>query len=172
MEKGIQQDGAITVSELPVEQITGDYDATGMKPVIIVSRFNQELTEQLAASAVDSLLEHGAAREDISVVWVPGAYEIPSVAAKLLKEQSPDAVIALGVVIQGATQHAQLINEHIALALGNLAVKYTKPVIYEIISANNIGDAEERSAGGRNSRGWYAGMAAVEMVHIFRKLGK
>jgi 6,7-dimethyl-8-ribityllumazine synthase len=170
MEKGIKQDGVIRVPDLPVRQITGSYDAAGIRVAVIVSRFNQELTAQLAESAVSALLEQGADPEDVCVVWVPGAYEIPSVAARLLEQQQVDAVIALGVVIQGATQHAQLINQHIALALGNLSIEYDRPVIYEIISANSLEDAQARSAGGKESRGWYAGMAAIEMVQVFRSI--
>jgi 6,7-dimethyl-8-ribityllumazine synthase len=153
-----------------VRQVVGEQKGGQVRCAIVVSRFNQDLTSQLAGSAVDALLSRGVAERDILVVWVPGAYEIPAVAAELIRREDIHAVIALGVVIQGQTQHAQLINEHIAQSLGRLALRHAKPVIYEVISALDIEHARARSAAGRESRGWYAGLAALETRHVFQQL--
>lgn len=155
-----------------IRQITGSFDGEQIKCALVVSRFNMELTSMLAKYAVEALLEHGVKETDITVIWVPGAYEIPSIAAELARNGHYDAILALGVVIQGETQHAQLINEHIALALGRISMDYSLPVIYEVISAGSLAQAEARCAGEKNSRGWYAALAALEMVKVFKAIRK
>jgi len=165
-----------TIATLPsfegIRQITGAPDGQQVKCALVVSRFNTELTALLARYAVQALLEHGVKKTDITLIWVPGAYEIPSIAAELARNGHYDAILALGVVIQGETQHAALINEHIASALGRIAMDYSLPVIYEVISAGSLAQAEERCAGEKNSRGWYAALAALEMVKVFKSIRK
>lgn len=154
----------------PVRQVVGCHAGEGLRCALVVSRFNQACTSLLAENAVAALLAHGVKHEDILVVWVPGAYEIPAVLAELMDRQDMDVGIALGVVIQGETQHAQLINQHIALALGQLGMQKRRPVVYEVISAQTPGQARARCEGGSSSRGWYAGLAALETAEVFRQL--
>lgn len=153
-----------------VRQVVGAFSGKNVSCAIVVSRFNMELTSKLADSAIQALCKHGVDRAKITVIWVPGAYEIPTIAGELAKNGRFDAIIALGVVVQGETQHAPLINQHIALALGRLSLDYSLPVIYEVISAHSIAQADDRCSGGENSRGWYAALAALEMVEVLKKI--
>lgn len=173
MKKEINMDIIETVPAFEgIRQITGSFDGEQIKCALVVSRFNMELTSMLARYAVEALLEHGVKESDITVIWVPGAYEIPSIAAELARNGHYDAILALGVVVQGETQHAQLINEHIALALGRISMDYSLPVIYEVISAGSLDQAEARCSGEKKSRGWYAALAALEMVNVFKSIRK
>ncbi len=161
------------LSEVPqyegTVQIAGSLQGNGVRCAVVVSRFNMELTTALADAAVRSLLNHGVKASDINVAWVPGAYEIPTVVNELARKRAFDAIIALGVVIQGETQHAQLINQHIALSLGRLSLDYALPIIYEVISAQSIEQAVERCTG-ENSRGRYAALAALEMIETLKRI--
>ena len=168
MEKGINIQNLTVPALEGARSFSGSFNAKQSRFCLVVSRFNQELTLQLAESAVKALKAYGADEDAIDVFWVPGAYEIPAMVSKLLEFDAYDAAIALGVVIQGRTQHAQLINEHIAMSLGHLALETSKPVIYEVISAASLEDAAARCQGGENSRGWYAAMAAMEMTTLYR----
>lgn len=155
-------------ADLSVRQFRGLLESDGFRYAIVVSRFNESLTSELLSNAVSCLREHGALDEEIEVVWVPGAYEIPSVVQQLAAKGRFDAVIALGVVIQGETQHAECINHSIAHALLDISRETSTPVIHEVVSAYSIAQAEARCCCGRKSRGWYAAEAAIEMVHVFR----
>ena len=161
------------ISEVPkyegTVQVTGSLQGNGVRCAVVVSRFNMALTTALADSAVRSLLDHGVKASDITVAWVPGAYEIPTVACELARKGTFDAIVALGVVIQGETQHAQLINQHIALSLGRLSLDYALTVIYEVISAQSIEQAAERCTG-EGSRGRYAALAALEMIETLKHI--
>lgn len=164
------------ISEVPyfdgTTQLTGSFDGYNIRCAIVVSRFNMDLTSKLAEYAVQSLTEHGVERSNITLAWVPGAYEIPTIVSELAQKKCYDAIIALGVVIQGETQHAQLINQHIALTLGRLSLDHSLPVIYEVISAGSMAQAAERCSGEKKSRGWYAALAALEMIELLRKIRK
>lgn len=171
MEKGVAMDAVLSVpvSDDDVRVIKGSYDGTGVRVAIIVARFNEELTSALLQSAIATLKDCHVEAEDISVIWVPGAFEIPAIAEQLAQMERHDAVIALGTVIQGETQHAQLINQHVALSLGQLSASYAMPVIYEVISAQTMDQAKARCLG-EDSKGRYAALAALEMVHVFEQL--
>lgn len=173
MKKEINMDAIVDLTCFEgIKQITGSFDGEQVKCALVVSRFNIELTSKLARYAVQALIEHGVKESDITLIWVPGAYEIPAIAGELAKNGHYDAILALGVVVQGETQHAQLINEHIALALGRISMEYALPVIYEVISAGSLAQAEERCEGKEKSRGWYAALAALEMVKVFQSIRK
>ncbi|MDD4734990.1 MAG: 6,7-dimethyl-8-ribityllumazine synthase [Kiritimatiellae bacterium] len=173
MKKEINMETALNVPSFEgIQQITGSFDGENVKCALVASRFNIELTSKLARYAVQALIEHGVKEADITLIWVPGAYEIPTIAGELAKNGHYDAILALGVVVQGETQHAQLINEHIALALGRMSIEYALPVIYEVISAASLAQAEERCTGEKKSRGWYAALAALEMVKVFQSIRK
>jgi len=147
-------------------------DASGLKFAIVVSRFNEELTGRLEVDARQCLLENGAAENAIETIWVPGAYEIPFVANALAKNGKYDAIIALGVVVEGETQHAQMICDSTGIALLDIAREHGLPVINEIVGTRNWEQAVARCTSSRESRGWYAAEAAIETARIFKQIGE
>ena len=167
----MQQKGISIDIDLPnlgsVKQVAGRRDATGLHFVLVVSHFNTLLTQELAKTAITCLRESGADEKDIEVIWVPGAYEIPSVVNLVAVAKSCDAVIALGLVVQGETQHAEVINYAVGDSLQRISLTHQIPVIHEIVSVRNMEQAEVRCLGGQGSRGWYAAEAAIEMAHVF-----
>jgi len=170
MGKGISE-GIGPIGEIGANQIVGNLDAGGMRFGIVVARFNAELTDELCRSAYRCLTRCGAKPETIDVVRVPGAYEIPVLTEKMAATGRYDALIALGVVVEGETQHAQMIVDATGKALLDVACRHRIPVVNEIVGARNWAQAEARCLGGEGSRGWYAAAAAVETVSAWRKLG-
>lgn len=152
------------------KQTLGSLDAAGMKFAVVVSRFNDELTHQLANSAVTCLTQNGAALEDVEIVWVPGAYEIPSVLNVLASRNCFDALIALGVVVEGETPHAQMINDSTGIEILQIASRYEVPVINEIVGTRNWEQAVARCAGVEGTRGWYAAEAAIETANVLKQV--
>jgi 6,7-dimethyl-8-ribityllumazine synthase len=145
-------------------------DASRFKFAVVVSRFNSELTDQLAADAVQCLERNGARTQNIKLVQVPGAYEIPVVAGVLAKTGAYDAVIALGVVVEGETPHAQMICDSTGIALLDIARETGVPVINEIVGTRNWEQAVARCSRGRTSRGWYAAEAAIETANVLKTI--
>ena len=139
-----------------------------MKFAIVVSRFNAELTAQLAGDAQSCLNENGAAQVD--VFHVPGAYEIPVVINELAKSKTYDALIALGVVVEGETPHAQMIGDSTGVALLDIAREHGVPVINEIVGTRNWEQAVARCTSSRTSRGWYAAEAAIETAGVMKRI--
>lgn len=148
----------------------GMMNAKGMRFAIVCARFNSFFVTKLLEGAVDSLLRHGARAEDIDVTWVPGSNEIPLAAARLAKAGSHDAIIALGVVIQGATPHAGLINAEVAKCLAGIALDNSIPVINGVVAANDIEQAIERSGTKAGNKGSSAAEAAMEMASLMKIL--
>ena len=145
-------------------------EVIGMRLAFVVSRFNTIFTEQLLKGARDAALRHGAADDDLTVVRVPGANEIPLAAAKLAKSGAFDAVVALGAVIDGATDHAMLINTSVARALAQIALETGLPVLNGIICAHSLDQAIERAGSKAGNKGFDTVCAAIETVNALRKL--
>lgn len=137
---------------------------------IVVSRFNDFFTRQLMRGAVDCLERHGAKTAQVTVVWVPGAFEIPLAIQKLALSKKFDALIAIGTVIQGATPHAGLIGSQVARALSQISLKENLPVIDGVVTADNLDQAIERSGSKAGNRGWNAALAAIEMANLMRAM--
>ncbi|MFH0953668.1 MAG: 6,7-dimethyl-8-ribityllumazine synthase [Verrucomicrobiota bacterium] len=152
------------------KEYAGMLDAKGLKFGIVVSRHNDFLTRQLIQGAVDCLVRHGADEKDISVAWVPGAYEIPLAVKKLAQGKQCSAIVALGAVIQGATPHAGLINTQVARALTQIGLESDIPVIDGVVSADNLEQAIERCGTKGGNRGWNAALSAIEMVNLLKNL--
>ncbi len=170
MGKGISETIA-PIGGIGANQVVGDLDASGLRFGIVASRFNDELTDELARSAVGCLERNGARSGTIDVVRVPGAYEIPVVAEKMAAGGRYDALIVLGVVVEGETQHAQMIIDTTGQAILDIACRHRIPVINEIVGVRSWAQAEARCRGGENTRGWYAAEAAIETARVYRKLG-
>ncbi len=151
-------------------EYAGKLDATGLKFGIVISRFNDLLTNQLLRGALDCLVRHGAKKDDLAVAWVPGAYEIPLAANTMAAGGKFQAVIALGAVIQGATPHAELISQQLARALTQISLQTGVPVIDGVVTADNLDQAIERCGTKGGNRGWNAAQAAVEMANLKKAL--
>ena len=152
------------------KEYSGNLDAKGLKVGIVISRYNDFLTKQLLQGAIDCLVRHGADEKDVSVVWVPGAYEMPVVVKKLAQGGIFSALVALGAVIQGATAHAGLINTQLTRALTQISLDYDVPIIDGVVAAENLEQAIERSGTKSGNRGWNAAQSAIEMANLIKNL--
>ena len=152
-----------------MKEINGELSAKGMKIAIIVSRFNSFLTEQLVKGAVDAFVRHGGDEKNLTLVKVPGAYEIPLVAMKLA-EKKLDAVVALGAVVQGATPHATLIETATSEAFTKISLKTGVPVLDGIVAAENLEQAVERCGTKQGNKGFAAMQSAIEMVNVVKAI--
>ncbi len=155
-----------------MKEVIGTLDAHGMKVALVVSRFNSFLTEQLVKGAADAFVRLGGDEKDLLLVRVPGAYEIPLAAKTLAAAKKADAVVALGAVVQGATAHADLINQATAKAFEEISVATGVPVLDGVVSAENLEQAVERCGTKQGNKGFAAMQSAIEMVNVMRELGK
>lgn len=155
---------------MQIKEISGDLMAQKLRFGLVVSRFNDMFSGQLLRGALDCLKRHGAPENAVTVARVPGAFEIPLVAQRLAAGGKCDAVIALGVVIQGATPHAGLIAGQVTRALMQIAMQTNVPVIDGVVVADNLEQAIERSGSKAGNRGWHAAQSAVEMATLCRQL--
>ena len=156
---------------MKMNEISGTLDAKGMKIALVASRFNSFLTEQLVKGAADAFVRLGGDEKDLVLVRVPGAYEIPLVAKRLAASKKVDAVVALGAVVQGATAHADLINQATAKAFEEISVETGVPVLDGVVSAENLEQAVERCGTKQGNKGFSAMQSAVEMVNVLKELG-
>ena len=148
----------------------GKLQAEGFKFAIVASRFNHALVDRLVEGAIDCLIRHGAKEEDIIVVRVPGSWEIPVAVKRILTKGEVDAVIALGVLIRGATPHFEYIASEVSKGLAQLSLEFGKPVSFGIITADSLEQAVERAGTKMGNKGWEASLSAIEMVNLFREL--
>ena len=146
----------------------GTLEAKGIRIAIACARFNEFFVSKLLDGAVDAIVRHGGRADDIAVAWAPGSYELPIAVQKFLATKKYDAIIALGVVIQGATPHASLIGSEVSKCLGQLSLGAGVPVINGVINANDIEQAIERSGTKAGNKGSDAAKTAIEMVNLIR----
>lgn len=142
----------------------------GLKVGIIVGRFNEFIGSKLVVGAEDALLRHGVSKDDISLTWVPGAYEIPLIAKKLAKSEKYDAVICLGAVIRGATSHYDLVAGEVAKGIAQVSLESEIPVIFGVLTTDTIEQAIERAGTKAGNKGFEAGMTAIEMGNLIKEL--
>lgn len=154
-----------------VKEWSGNLIGKGLKIGIVVSRFNDFFTKELVGGAIDCLVRHGVADKDVVVVWVPGANELPLATQKLATKGGVDAIVALGVVIQGATPHADLINAQVSRSLAGIALDKQVPVINSVVCADTIEQAIERCGTKAGNKGWNGSLAAIEMANLYRQMG-
>ncbi len=150
--------------------LEGGLTAAGLKIGIVCARFNSFFVEKLLEGATDAFVRHGGNADDLTVAWVPGSYELPFVCAKLANSGNFDAVMAMGVVIQGATTHAAQINGQVSKAIAQIGLDSGIPVLYGLVTTENIEQAIERSGTKAGNRGADVMMAAVEMANLNRSL--
>ena len=144
--------------------------ALGLRVALVVSRFNSAITDNLLAGCRDGLVRHGVAAEQISVIWVPGAFEIPLVARRMAQSGQVDAVICLGAVIRGATAHFDYVAGNAAAGVARAAMDSDVPVIFSILTTDTIEQAVERAGTKAGNKGFDAAMSAIEMVNLLRAL--
>ncbi|MFT7580416.1 MAG: 6,7-dimethyl-8-ribityllumazine synthase [Myxococcota bacterium] len=150
--------------------IEGQLTATGARFALVVSRFNAFITEKLRDGAIDTLVRHGADTDAITVVWVPGAFEIP-LAAKIAAESGQyDAVLALGCVIRGATPHFDYVSSEVTKGVGLVTLQTGVPVTFGVLTTDSIEQAIERAGTKAGNKGADAAMGAIEMVHVLAGL--
>ena len=150
--------------------IEGYLSAKGKKFCLIASRFNDFITKELISGCVDALIRHGAQDNDVSVVWVPGSFEIPSVASVVASTKSHDAIVCLGTVIRGATPHFEYVASEVAKGVAKVSQDSGIPVIFGIITADTIEQAIERAGTKDGNKGKDAAMSAIEMADLYKKL--
>ena len=153
-----------------MKKYEGELQAKGLKFAVIVSRFNEFITNKLLDGAVDALLRHGASEENIDVIKVPGSFEIPLVAKKIAKKKSYDAIICLGTIIRGATPHFEYVASEAAKGIALVSLEAEITVAFGIITADTIEQAIERAGTKSGNKGWDAALVAVEMAQLLKKL--
>ncbi|HXK65985.1 MAG TPA: 6,7-dimethyl-8-ribityllumazine synthase [Spirochaetota bacterium] len=150
--------------------IEGKLDASGLKVAIIVARFNEFITNKLLSGALDCLQRHNADEKNITVIWVPGAFEIPPVAMKVATKGGYDAVICLGAVIRGATPHFDYVAAEVSKGVALVSLQSQVPVIYGVLTTDTIEQAVERAGTKSGNKGFDAAMAAIEMAQLYKKI--
>ncbi|SEN20299.1 6,7-dimethyl-8-ribityllumazine synthase [Lihuaxuella thermophila] len=148
----------------------GNLVGKGLKFGIVVSRFNDFITSKLLEGALDALKRHGADERDVEVAWVPGAFEIPLIADQMAASRKYDAVITLGAVIRGSTSHYEYVCSEVSKGVAAASVRHHLPVIFGVITVENIEQAIERAGTKAGNKGWEAAVSAIEMANLQRML--
>lgn len=144
----------------------------GMKVGIVASRFNEIIVNKLLSGAVDGLVRHGVSEENITAVWVPGAFEIPLVAKKMAESRQYDAVIAVGAVIRGSTSHYDYVCAEVSKGVSQAGLQTGVPVLFGVITTENIEQAIERAGSKAGNKGYDCALDAIEMANIMKALHK
>ncbi len=153
-----------------MKTIEGKLDASGLKFGIVVARFNEFITGKLLGGAVDCLKRNNAEEDDITVAWVPGAFEIPVAAKRLIQSGKYDAVICLGAIIRGSTPHFDFVSAEATKGIGHLSMNSDVPVIFGVLTTDSIEQAIERAGTKSGNKGFDSAMTAIEMANLFKQL--
>ena len=160
------------MNKSPGKVFEGDLNAKGLRFGIVCARFNEFFVGKLLDGAMDAFVRHGGDPEQVDVAWVPGSFELPFAVSRMLARGEYDAVIALGCVIQAATTHASQINNQVSKGLGQLGMESGIPVIYGLLTTENIEQAIERSGTKAGNRGYDVTVSANEMANLNKALKK
>ena len=155
---------------MSINILEGKVVAQGMKVGIVASRFNSFIVQKLLDGAVDGLVRHGVAEEDITAAWVPGAFEIPIVAKQMAESGKYDAVICVGAVIRGSTSHYELVCSEVAKGVAQVSLQTGVPVLFGGITTENIEQAIERAGSKAGNKGYDCALSAIEMVNLRKQL--
>ena len=150
--------------------LEGNLIAKGIKVGIVVGRFNEFIGSKLLSGALDTLRRHGADEADVSVAWVPGAFEIPLTAKKMAKSGKYDAVICLGAVIRGATAHFEDVSAEVSKGISAVGLDSEIPVIFGVLTVDSIEQAIERAGTKAGNKGSEAAASAIEMVNLLKEI--
>jgi 6,7-dimethyl-8-ribityllumazine synthase len=155
-----------------VTTFEGSLDGTGKRIAVVAARFNGRITDALLTGALEALTHHGVDPDDVDVAWVPGAFEIPVVARRLADGRVYDAIVCLGAVIKGDTQHFELVANETARAVMDVSTDTGVPVIFEVLATYDLNQAQARAGGAHGNKGWEAAEAALRMADLLGKLPK
>lgn len=155
-----------------IKTMQGQLNAQNRRFALIISRFNEFISQKLLDGATDCLLRHGADEKNMTVYWVPGSFEIPLIAQKMADEGKCDAVICLGTIIRGDTPHFEYIASEVAKGIAQVSQRSGIPVAFGIITADTTEQAIERAGTKSGNKGWDAALSAIEMADLIRKIGK
>jgi 6,7-dimethyl-8-ribityllumazine synthase len=148
----------------------GKISAEDFRFAIIVSRFNDFISSRLVEGALDALKRHGATDEQVALVKVPGAFEIPHAAKKLVESNRYDAIICLGAVIRGSTPHFEYVAAEVSKGIANVGIESKIPVTFGVLTTDSLEQAIERAGSKAGNKGWDAAIAAMEMVNLFKEI--
>ncbi|MBC7329086.1 6,7-dimethyl-8-ribityllumazine synthase [bacterium] len=144
----------------------------GLRFAIVVSRFNEAITKKLLEGALDCLIRHDVQEDDIDVLWTPGSFEIPVTAKKLASLGKYDAIICLGCLIRGDTPHFDFLSAEVTKGVAQVALEYSLPVVFGILTADTLEQAIERSGAKQGNKGFQAALSALEMANLFKEMSK
>jgi len=153
-----------------LKEITGKLEAKGLKFAVVVSRFNELITNRLLDGCLDALDRLGANKNDLSIVRVPGSFEISQAALKLAKSGKYDALICLGALIRGQTPHFDYLSAEVTKGIAQIGLETGVPITYGIILADNLEQAIERAGTKNGNKGFSAAMSAVELAQVFKQI--
>ena len=153
-----------------MNKIEGKLVAEGIKIGIVAARFNEFIVSKLVSGAMDGLLRHDVKEEDVTLAWVPGAFEIPVVAKKMAESGKYDAVICLGAVIRGATSHYDYVCNEVSKGIAQVSLQSGIPVMFGVVTTENIEQAIERAGTKAGNKGYDCALGAIEMVNLMKQL--
>lgn len=153
-----------------MKTLEGQLKADNLKFGIVVGRFNEFISSKLLSGSIDCLVRHGADNDNITVAWVPGAFEIPLVAKKMAATGKYDAIICLGAVIRGATPHFDYVCAEVSKGIASVSLQYETPVAFGVLTTENIEQAVERAGTKAGNKGVDAAMAAIEMADLLKNI--
>ncbi|HZO18972.1 MAG TPA: 6,7-dimethyl-8-ribityllumazine synthase [Gemmatimonadaceae bacterium] len=151
-------------------EFAGTPAGSGRRIAVLASRFNESVTRKLADGAIDALVRHGLTSENIDVIWVPGAWELPAAARRLLSSERYDALVAVGAVIRGETPHFDYVAGEAARGLAQASADFDIPIGFGLLTTDTTAQAEARAGGDHGNKGWDAALAALEMADLFDRL--
>src|SRR5687767_2676431 len=151
-------------------EFSGSPAGAGRRIGVVASRFNEPITQKLVDGAIDALVRHGVALDDVDVVWVPGAWELPAAARRMAGVERYDAIVALGAVIRGETPHFDYVAGEAARGLAATSAEFDIPVSFGLLTCDTVEQAEARAGGDHGNKGWDASLAALEMADLFDRL--
>ncbi|BBM59108.1 6,7-dimethyl-8-ribityllumazine synthase [Leptotrichia hongkongensis] len=149
----------------------GKFDGRNVKIAIVAGRFNEFITSKLIGGALDVLKRNDVSEENIDIAWVPGAFEIPLIAKKLANTQKYDAIITLGAVIKGSTPHFDYVCSEVSKGVAQISLQSELPVIFGVLTTNNIEEAIERAGTKAGNKGADAAFSAIEMINLIKEIG-
>eukprot|EP01156_Anaeramoeba_ignava_P002526 Anaeramoba_ignava/a218650_23.p4 GENE.a218650_23~~a218650_23.p4 ORF type:complete len:156 (-),score=24.46 a218650_23:44-511(-) len=153
-----------------VKVIEGQLKADGLKVAIVSSRFNDLVTKELNGGAIDCLKRHGSSESDIDLYWVPGAFEVPATAKKLVATGKYDGIVCIGAVIRGATPHFDMVANEATKGIAQVAMQSDIPVVFGVLTTDSIEQALERAGTKAGNKGWDAALTAIEMMNLHQQI--
>lgn len=153
-----------------MKKLEGKLVVDGAKIGIVAARFNEFIVSKLVGGAMDGLIRHDVKEEDVTVAWVPGAFEIPVVAKKMAKSGKYDAVICLGAVIRGATSHYDYVCNEVSKGVASVSLETEIPVLFGVVTTENIEQAIERAGTKAGNKGYDCALSAIEMINLMKQI--